>query len=132
MQSGELGKIYHDHEIIIKQGEQGDCMYVIQDGLVEVVRETDRGDVQLALRGKDEFFGEMAIFEAETRSATVRAVGEARVLTIDKKNFLRRVYEDPSLAFHMMQSMSSRVRELSTNVAQMCIKQDGCIAKQNR
>lgn len=124
MDSGELGKIYHDAETIIKQGEQGDCMYVVQEGLVEIIKETDRGEVRLALRGKGEFFGEMAIFEREPRSATVRALGEARVLTIDKKNFLRRVYEDPSLAFHLVQSMSARIRELSTEVSLLQINRD--------
>ena len=124
MDSGELGKIYHDAETIIKQGEQGDCMYVVQEGLVEIVNESDRDEVLLALRGKGEFFGEMAIFEQAVRSATVRALGEARVLTIDKKNFLRRVYEDPSLAFHIAQILSARIRELSADVSSLQIKLD--------
>ena len=122
MTSGVLGKTYKDTEIIIKQGEPGDCMYVIQDGLVEIVKETDRGEVQLALRGEGEFFGEMAIFEREVRSATVRALGEARILTIDKKNFLQRIHEDPSLAFHLVQIMSSRIRDLSTEVYLLRLK----------
>ncbi len=125
MESGELGIIYHDTEIIIKQGEQGDCLYVVQEGMVEVVHETDHGDVLLALRGKGEFLGEMAIFDHGVRSATVRALGEARVLTIDKKNFLRRVYEDPSLAFRLLQTMSARIRELSAEVSQLQLKLDG-------
>ncbi len=124
MESGALGKIYHDTEIILKQGEQGNCMYVVQEGLVEIIRETDQGEVQLALRSKGDFFGEMAIFEREVRSATVRALGEARVLTIDKKNFLRRVQEDPSLAFHIMQSMSARIRELSKELTLLQIKRN--------
>ena len=119
MEARLLGKVYKDNEIIIKQGEPGNCMYVIQDGLVEVVRETDEGEVQLALRGKGEFFGEMAIFEREVRMATVRALGEARVLTIDKKNLLRRIHEDPSLAFHLVQTLSSRIRELSEEIAKI-------------
>jgi CRP-like cAMP-binding protein len=124
MESSAFGKIYQDTEIIIKQGEQGDCMYVIQEGLVEIVNETNRGEVLLALRGKGEFFGEMAIFERDVRSATVRAVGEARVLTIDKKNLLRRIQEDPSLAFHLLQSLSARLRELSAEVAQIKMDQE--------
>jgi CRP-like cAMP-binding protein len=124
MESGVLGKVYKDTEVIVKQGERGDSMYVIQEGLVEIVNETDWGEVLLALRGKGEFFGEMAIFEREARMATVRALGEARVLTIDKKNFLRRVHEDPSLAFHLVQSMSARIRNLSTEVTQLRIKLD--------
>ncbi len=124
MESGGLGKIYRDTEVIIQQGEAGQNMYVIQEGLVEIIAETDHGEVRLALRGMGEFFGEMAIFEREVHMATVRAVGEARVLTIDKKNFLRRVHEDPSLAFHLMQIMSARIRELSKDVTLLRLKLD--------
>ena len=124
MKSSELGKIYKDTEIIVKQGEPGNCMFVIQDGLVEIVGETDQGDVRLAVRGKGDFFGEMALFEREVRSATVRAFGDARVLTIDKKNLLSRIYEDPSLAFHLLQTMSSRIRELSAELTHIQIVQE--------
>jgi CRP/FNR family transcriptional regulator len=124
MELNGMGKIYKDTEIIVRQGDSGENMYVIQEGLVEIIRETEQGEIQLALRGKGEFFGEMAIFERQARMATVRALGEARVLTIDKKNFLRRMHEDPSLAFHMLEVMSARIRELSTEVSALRIKLD--------
>jgi CRP-like cAMP-binding protein len=117
--TGALGKVYQEGEVIVRQGEVGDCMYVIQEGQVEVVLEKDSGEVRLAVRGEGEFFGEMAIFEREVRMATVRALGQARVLTIDKKNFLRRIHEDPSLAYRIVQTMSHRIRELSAEVAQL-------------
>jgi CRP-like cAMP-binding protein len=52
------------------------------------------------------------------RSATVRAVGEARILTVDRRTFLRRVQEDPSLAFNILRTMSGRIRELTEKLAQ--------------
>ena len=119
MDKGALGKLYRDGEIIICQGEVGNCMYVIQEGKVEVLIESDGKEVQIAMRGPGDFVGEMAIFERDVRSATVRAVGSARVLTIDKKNFLRRISEDPSLAFRMVESMSHRIRELSNENARL-------------
>ncbi len=115
--SGALGKVYEDREIIVQQGEVGDCMYIIQDGLVEVVVEEDGQEIHIAFRGEGEFFGEMAIFEREVRMATVRALGKARVLTIDEKNFLRRIHEDPSLAYRMVRTMSQRIRALATRIA---------------
>jgi CRP-like cAMP-binding protein len=117
--TGALGKVYQEGEVIVRQGEVGDCMYVIQEGQVEVMLEKDGEEVRLAVRGEGEFFGEMAIFEREVRMATVRALGQARVLTIDKKNFLRRIHEDPSLAYRIVQTMSHRIRELSAEVAQL-------------
>ncbi len=114
-----LGRLYQDGETIVRQGELGDCMYVVQDGRVEVVVELEGQQIQLNTMGKDEFFGEMAIFDHEIRSATVRALGPARILTVDHRNFLRRIHEDPSLAYRLMQVMSERVRKLSTEVAQL-------------
>jgi CRP-like cAMP-binding protein len=113
MDTGLLGKHYHDQEVIIRQGEEGDCMFVIQEGQVEVVQERDDCEVQLAVLQEGDFFGEMAIFEKELRSASVRALGEVRVLTIDQKNFLRRIHQDPSLAFRVVQTMSHRIREMN-------------------
>jgi len=119
MNLGALGKVYQNGETIVRQGEIGDCMYVVQEGYVEVVANTGTREVQLAILGKNEFFGEMAIFEHEIRSATVRTLGVARILTIDRKNFLRRIHEDPSLAYRLMEVMSNRVRRLSGEVAQL-------------
>ena len=112
MELGALGKTYEPGQIIVREGEMGDCMYVIQDGLVEVIKEADGQTIQLAILGKDEFFGEMAIFEREARAATVRAMIPARIITIDQKNLLRRIQEDPSLAYRLVQVMSSRIRKL--------------------
>ena len=119
MKTGALGKMYQDGEIIVRQGDRGDCMYVVQEGQVEVVVNQNRKEVRLALRGAGEFFGEMALFDHEVRMATVRALGRARVLTVDKRNLMRRIHEDPSLAFRLVQTMSHRLRDLSTEVMRL-------------
>ena len=119
MASGELGKLYKDGEVIIRQGEVGNCMYVIQEGQVEVLLEDGDNEVHLHRLTAGEFFGEMAVFDRDVRSATVRALGEVRVLTVDKKNFMRRVHEDPSLAFRLVETMSHRIRRLVDKVIQL-------------
>lgn len=118
MVGGALGKIYLDRELIIKQGEMGDCMYVVQGGRVEVLQDSDKaGKQHLAFLGSGDFFGEMAVFEKEVRSATVRSAGEARVLKIDKKVLLTRIREDPLLAVNLLKTMSNRIRHLNAEVA---------------
>jgi CRP-like cAMP-binding protein len=119
MTEGALGRVYQDGEVIIYQGEVGNCMYIIQEGQVEVFVEKEGQEIQLELLGEGEIVGEMAIFENEVRSATVRASGQARLLTVDKRNFLRRVHEDPSLAYRIVQSMSHRIREMNKEVARL-------------
>jgi CRP-like cAMP-binding protein len=114
-----IGKLYEDGQDIVREGEAGDCMYVIQEGSVEVVRREGNSEVQLAVLSAGDFFGEMSIFDRESRSATVRALGEARLLTIDKKTFLRRIADDASLAFRIVQKMSTRIRELNAEVSRL-------------
>ena len=116
MTTGELGKIFHDGELIVKQGEKGNCMYVIQDGKVEIIREKVGAKVSLARLGAGDFFGEMAVFESEVRSASVRALGEVRVITIDKKNFLSRMHEDPSIAYRIIKTLTKRLRDMDQEV----------------
>lgn len=119
MVTGGLGKIYMDGEEIVHQGEVGDCMYVIQTGQAEAIQGKEGKEVRLAVLGEGDVFGEMALFERMPRSATVRALGDVRVLTIDKKTFLRRVHEDPSLAFRILQKLSYRIRELDTELVRL-------------
>jgi len=112
-----LGRLYQDGEVIFRQGETGNCMYVVQDGTVQAVAESGDEEVVLRTLRKNDFFGEMALFEKDVRTATIRAVGPARVLTIDRRNFLRGVAEDPSLAMRMVKTMSHRIRDLTRRLA---------------
>jgi len=119
MKKTALGKPYSNGEIIIKQGEVGDCLFVIQEGKVEVIDESGKKEMKLAELGEKEFFGEMGLFEKDVRSCTVRAVGDAKILTIDKRNFYKTIQKDPSLAFNLLERMSQRLRE--TNKKLRCL-----------
>jgi CRP-like cAMP-binding protein len=119
MALGELGKTYEDGDIIIQQGDEGNCMYVIQEGQVEVILENDGQEIKVGVRDPGEIFGRMAIFDRDVRSATIRSVGQSRILTVDKKNFMRRVHEDPSLAFRLVEIMSKRIRELGDEITRL-------------
>ena len=112
-----LGRDYKAGDIIVRQGDSGDCMFVIQEGEVEAVAEADGKEYRLRTLGPNEFFGEMALFEKETRTATIRALQPTRVLTIDKKNFLGGIHEDPSLAVRVVRTMSHRIRDLTDRLA---------------
>ncbi len=117
MDNGALGREYRDGEVICRQGEPGDRMYVVQAGRAVVVREGNGAEVVVRELAAGEIFGEMAIFERQPRSATVRAKGTARILTLDKRAFLRGVHEDPSLAYRILQAMSQRVRSLTEELS---------------
>jgi CRP/FNR family cyclic AMP-dependent transcriptional regulator len=111
MDMNALGKEFRSGETIVRQGDVGSCMYVIQSGEVEVVQEMDAVEVPLAVLREGDFFGEMALFQREARAATVRAKGPVRVLTVDRKVLFQRIQNDPLLAFRMIEHMSKRLRE---------------------
>lgn len=118
MVTGALGRLYGDGEVIIRQGDTGQSMYVVQSGRVEVLQNSwDGSEQHLAYLETGDFFGEMSVFEREVRSATVRAVGEARVLQIDKKTLMRRLREDPLLAVNLLKTMSHRIRDLDAHLS---------------
>jgi len=116
---GDLGRVYRDGEVLVRQGDAGDCMYVIQEGEAEIYMERDGKEILLRTADAGEVIGEMAIFERVVRSASVRAKGEMRALTVDKRNFLKRINEDPSLAFRLVKLMSKKIREMSDEVARL-------------
>jgi CRP-like cAMP-binding protein len=95
MDEGVLGREYADGDVICRQGEPGDRMYVIQAGRATVLREDGGVQVVVGELKNGDIFGEMAIFDRQPRSATVRAAGMVRVLTLDKRAFMRQVHEDP-------------------------------------
>jgi CRP-like cAMP-binding protein len=97
-------------------------MYVIQDGNVDVLKEENGVQTIVDTMHTGDIFGEMAIIERTVRSSTIRASSTVRVLTIDKKTFIRRVQEDPSLALSVLKIMSQRVRNLDLEV--VALKQE--------
>lgn len=124
MVRGAMGKFYHDGEEIVRQGQTGDCMYVVQSGQVEVIQLSGDGKEQhLAFLESGDFFGEMSVFDNEVRSATVRSSGESRVLKVDKRTLLKRIKEDPLLAVNLLKTMSHRIRELNTEVSHQKVTQ---------
>ena len=118
-QIADLGASYGAGDYIVREGETGSCMYVVLDGKAEVIRDVGGSEHRLALLGPGDFFGEMALFDGEIRSASVRAIGDVRMLTVDKRTLLARVNEDPTLAFKLLERLIDRVRELNEQVCEL-------------
>jgi CRP-like cAMP-binding protein len=119
MRTGELGIIFDVGQYLFRQGEEGDRMYIIQEGEVEVIVHSEGREVRVATRGPGDFVGEAVIFERGKHAADVRALTAVRVLGADRRNFLRRANEDPTLVFRIVQQLSRRVRESEDEVARL-------------
>lgn len=118
MSSNALGRLYRDGQIIVRQGELGDCMYVILEGKVEVLQRKEEQEYCLAVLENGDFFGEMCLFDQNVRTTTVRALGGAILMTVDKRTFVQRVHEDASFAYKILRRMARRIRDLESTLIQ--------------
>jgi CRP/FNR family transcriptional regulator, cyclic AMP receptor protein len=119
MTTGELGRVYKDGEVIFKEGDIGDVMYAIQSGTVKISKLSGGKEQTFVTLGGGDLFGEMALFDRKPRSATATALGEARVLSIDKKKLFASISRDPTLVFKLIETMSQRIRRLSDDVVRL-------------
>jgi HEAT repeat protein len=102
---------YPQNTDIFQQGDEGNMMFVIVQGSIQVVRNKDGKDQILAERGPGDFMGEMAIIESAPRSATLHTQSEVRVLAIDDETFKGILRERPNVSFAVLRSISRRLRE---------------------
>lgn len=84
----------HEHafgagRIVVREGDRGDCFYLIQDGRAEVLQADGDRTVQVALLGPGDYFGEIALLRNVPRTATVRAVEDLGLLSLGRDDFER-------------------------------------------
>jgi NADH dehydrogenase len=84
---------YRPGDVIVRQGERGDCFYVIQKGRVEIVRAdaAATAETRLGEKGPGESFGEAALVNDAPRNATVRALTAVDVLAVSRGDFKKLV-----------------------------------------
>lgn len=116
---GEIfGSVYQKGTVVFRQGEPGNAMYVIQSGAVEVTRTDGGRETVLALLGKGDFFGEMALLAEDVRSATVRTTCQTRLLLLTRFSLLMRVKQDPGVALHLLKGLIARLQHLNARIMQ--------------
>jgi CRP/FNR family transcriptional regulator, cyclic AMP receptor protein len=98
-------------ETVLRTGEMGSTLHVIRTGLMHVVRETaGGGTVILASLGPGEFFGELALFDNQPRSATVVAAEDSETLSLGRADILEVINRYPEVAQAFLSSICARLR----------------------
>jgi CRP-like cAMP-binding protein len=99
-----------DGEALCHQGDPGDSVFVIDEGEVEVsIVPANAERMRLAMLGRHDIFGEMAVICNQPRSADVHARGRLKVLKIEADVFLQLVTRDPTAARGMMRILAERL-----------------------
>jgi CRP/FNR family cyclic AMP-dependent transcriptional regulator len=117
---------YPKGKIILKEGDTGESMFIIEEGMVEISKTLvmklgredyqDRDKILTKLSAEDHaIFGEVALFEQNKRTATVTALTDCRLLEISKPEFLRLADESPRMGYkitrNIAQLLCSRLRK---------------------
>jgi len=104
--------------VIVHQGDPGDTMFVVESGRCEVyVEESPGHTITIALMGPDDFFGEMALISAETRTASVRALEDCRLLTLDRKTLYETLPADSDAIIELTKLVEQRKDTLPNLIA---------------
>jgi hypothetical protein len=100
-------------EVVFEQDDEGDAFYVVVQGSIRI----SRGQTDLATLGPREGFGEMAILDRETRSATATAALATTLLRLDRDSFDRVVEQNPVVARGIYRVLTERLRNTLAQVA---------------
>ena len=99
-------------EVIFEEGSSGRELFVVLDGQVEIAKVNGGGGKTVIVTlGKGEFFGEMAVIDGSSRSATaIAAAPSTRVMRINHARFVYLVSQQPAFALMIMDALSKRLR----------------------
>lgn len=117
-----IRKFKKDEKIIV-EGDVGSEMFIVYDGAVEIVKRSRAGDDYTVVKLKAEynvFFGEMALIDDDTRSATVLASEDSLFIVIDKEDFLKLGNRKPEIGLPVtrviLKTLASRLRKTNEDM----------------
>lgn len=116
-------KKYAKDEIIFREDDPGSAMFVILTGKVKVVRTSNDGrEVILTILSQYDFFGEMALLDGLSRSASVIAQEDAELFIIQREDFLSMLKVHPEISINLLQELTQRLRAADHKIKSLSLK----------
>lgn len=114
-------RTYDSGEMLFAQGDEGDCLYLIDQGVVRIFRVTPGGkEITLALRMSPEFVGDMSLLDGLPRSASACAQGDrCRCWVLQRSDLQQLIQNQPETALAMLRVLSRRLREAGDHLEEM-------------
>jgi CRP/FNR family cyclic AMP-dependent transcriptional regulator len=104
--------LFDSNYTIITEGQEGRAMYIVVSGQVSVHIQGQ----QVAQLEKDDCFGEMSVFDAEPRSASVTTITPCECLVLTQQQLYDAIDETPGIAVNIIRLLSRRIRELNQEI----------------
>jgi CRP-like cAMP-binding protein len=116
-------KNYQKNEVVLMEEDAGTALFVIVNGKVKVSRASNDGrEVILTILSESDFFGEMAILDGLTRSATCTAIDDSELFLIQRNDFLNLLREYPEISISLLQELTSRLRVADMKIKALSLK----------
>ena len=104
-----FGRVFRAGEVLFREGEHGEEMYVIQTGVVQILKHVGAQDRPLATLGRGEFVGEMALLNDKPRTATAMVLEDAQCLVIDKATLEHMIAHSTEIAMRLVKKLARRL-----------------------
>lgn len=109
---------FNNGQIIFHHGDPGGLLYIITKGKVKITHSTPEGqEAMLAIMGKGDFFGELALLDDSPRSATAEAIGYTETLTLHREEFMRFIQDNPDFSLHVLHTLAKHIRRLNSQLS---------------
>lgn len=102
-------KRFSSGDVIFSQGDPGELMFVVLEGKVDIVV----GDKVVESVGLHGIFGEMALIDRATRSASAKASASTELAVITEEAFVELVRKSPVFSLYVMRQMAGRLRSMN-------------------
>ncbi len=119
----KFGRVVENNQLIFREGEDGDQMYIIQEGAVKISKGIGGREHILAVLNKGDFFGEMAIVSRMKRTANATAVGEVHLLAFNREGFVQMIEKNAKIALNIIDKLCKRIEQANQQI-KMLVKKD--------
>ena len=120
----KYGFVFDSGKIIFEEGQEGKHMYIIQEGNVRIGKMIQGKEHILAVLGKGDFFGEMAIVTQVRRTATATAAGTVRLLAFDRPGFMSMIANNARIALNIIDKLCRRLQAANAQIQHLVKRND--------
>jgi signal transduction histidine kinase len=97
--------------ILFAEGDMGNCVFLVRQGSVRILKQQDDSQIELARRGPGEIIGEMALIDASPRFATAVCEGDCELFVLSQEQFFEVMAKHPQMMVHVLCVLVARTRE---------------------
>ncbi len=112
----KYGLSFSSGQTIFSEGEDGQYMYIIQSGCVQISKNMDGHEHVLGELTKGEFFGEMAIVTRVKRTATAKALDDVQVLAFSRADFQGMIEKNSRIAMNVIDKLCRRLQHANSQI----------------